>query len=213
MPQLLLPRIVTSGDADFSRYPELGLASLLLESGYEDAEVFVTALKDLLAERTVFRLLELFMVFASPSIAVCAGLFGSLISNTQSDTWLPIISRRAPDFTSGMPDLLASIVSANASNYLQITSWFGYSDFDYELLIDNPNAFIDWVLNAEVRLAPAINNMRAADVSGFIAEVVILYTGQDLRDVPAKWAKIRRWVNLAFTQYAFGSSIEQTWWL
>lgn len=205
-----LPRLVISNDADFGTNPELGLASLLLEAGYTDAELFVNLLKDLLTERSIYKLLKAYAVFVEPSIAACAAMF-ALLSGDKSD-WRTLLTRRAPEYTNGLNNILALVEGATKDNYGQVLTWFGYSDYDYTSIISNPYGFVDWV---SINSPSAVESNQAfarADMTMFIIKAVELNTGVDLSLSKSKLSQIKRWVNLSFVQYAFGASIDQRDW-
>lgn len=207
-----LPRLVTSKDINFAEQPRLGLASLLLEAGYEDAELFVTALGEMFDTRSLFKLLEVFIIVSTPSICACAVMFSLLLGAENSEYLLDLMDLMAPKHTTGNVNMRLMVGAAQEDTYKYTLDWFDYTYYDYTQIIDDPYTFLEWARLADPRMEGVINAFSNVGVSDFIFEVFLLHTKLDLRRSGSKIAEIRRWINLSFVKYAFGASIDQSEW-
>jgi hypothetical protein len=79
-------------------------------------------------------------------------------------------------------------------------------------MLDDPYILLDWINSTQPNLASLNTAFRAAEVTQFIVAVALFKTGVDFTLNNSAYLLLKRWVNLAFTRYAFGSSINQLDW-
>ena len=80
----MLPRLVTNTNINFLETPHLGLASLMLEAGYTNAEDFITYFKDFFEHRSIYSFLRSYAYIVEPATAACLYLFSRLLGDNQS---------------------------------------------------------------------------------------------------------------------------------
>ena len=206
------PRIVTTTDINFSQYPELGLASLILEAGYTEAELFISLLKDLFNTKSVFSYLKLYALITSPSVSICLYMFARLLGEDNQTEWYKVLTAVIPKYTTGFSNALSLAESADDDSYREVLTWFGYTNFNYQLMLDDPYILLDWINGVQPNLMSLNTAFKTAEVTQFIVALILYKTGIDFTLNNSAYLLLKRWVNLAFTRYAFGSSINQLDW-
>ena len=206
------PRIVTTTDINFSQYPELGLASLILEAGYTEAELFISLLKDLFNTKSVFSYLKLYALISSPSVSICLYMFARLLGEDNQTEWYKVLTVVIPKYTTGFSNALSLAESADDNSYREVLTWFGYTNFNYQLMLDDPYLLLEWINGVQPNLTSLNTAFRTAEVTQFIVALTLYKTGVDFTLNNSAYLLLKRWVNLAFTRYAFGSSINQLDW-
>lgn len=206
------PRIVTTTDINFSQYPELGLASLMLEAGYTEAELFINLLKDLFNTKSIFSYLKLYALIVNPSISVCLYMFARLLGDDNQKEWYQVLAVVTPRYTTGFSNALSLAESADDNSYKEVLSWFGYTNFNYQSMLDDPYLLLNWIDSTQPNLVSLNTAFKTAEVTQFIIAVTLFKTEVDFTLNNSTYLLLKRWVNLAFTRYAFGSSINQLDW-
>jgi hypothetical protein len=208
----MLPRIVTTTDVNFLELPHLGLASLMLEAGYVDAEAFVEQFKVFFESRSIYSFLRTYSYLTSPSVSSCLYLFSKLLGDLDSESWRETLLTFIPQYTSGFSEVYNLLQASTLDNYKVLLDWFGYSYIDVTDLIDNPFKAIHWVAAIDSSLSGLNTDLINADLSAFFVKVVLRKTGVDVTSNVEYYSLFRRWVNLAFTRYAYGADINQIRW-
>ena len=209
---MIYPRIVTTTDINFSLYPELGLASMILESGYTEAELFINLLKDLFNTKSIFSYLKLYALLTTPSVSLCLYMFARLLGEDNQKDWYKIFAVVTPKYTTGFSNALSLAESADDKSYREVLTWFGFTNFNYELMLEDPYLLLDWITQTQPNLAAINTAFRTAEVTQFIIAVILFKTRVDVTFNNSSYLLLKRWINLAFTRYAFGSSINQLDW-
>lgn len=208
----MLPRLVTNSDLNFLESPHLGLASLMLEAGYVRAEDFVTEFKQFFESRSIYSFLRLYAYVTPASVSSCLYMFAKLLGDTNSESWQGILLMLAPSYTSGFSEVYNLIQASTTSNYKALLDWFDYPFIDVTDLITNPFAVLDWVQKIDPSLTGLNNKLQAMDISGFMADFILGKAGIDINKNAEYSILFRRWVNLAFTRYAYGADVNQIRW-
>jgi len=209
---MLTPRLVLNNNLDFTKDHYLGLSSLLVESGYQYAEMFIKALRQLVIDKSVTSLLKTYISFATPSIAICSLSLLVSINKEEKNEWVNNLIMRSDTRLKSLYGDTVKAASANINSYKEIFDWYGYNFYSIDNLISDPYSFILWAGQANPDMSPSSSALYNDELSDFIAEAVLLNTNLDLRLNRARWSEVRRWINLTFTKYAFGSSIDQARW-
>lgn len=208
----MLPRLVTTTDINFLDTPHLGLASLILEAGYTEAELFVEQFKDFFDSRSIYSFLRSYSYLVHPSVASCLYLFSKLLGDLAEESWRETLLMFIPQYASGFSETYNLLQASTLDNYKTVLDWFGYPFIDVTDIIQDPFIAARWAESIDSSLAPLNNALSVSDLSSFFSEVVIRKTGIDPRVNVQYYALFRRWVNLAFTRYAYGADVNQIRW-
>lgn len=208
----MLPRLVTTTDIDFLSNPHLGLASLMLEAGYIDAELFVEQFKIFFDSRSIYSFLRAYSCLTAPSVSSCLYLFSKLLGDLNSEEWRDTLLRFIPEYTSGFSEVYNLLQASTLDNYAAILDWFDYPHIDITDIIEDPLIVTRWAQSIDASLTDLNVSLVSADLSTFFAEVIKRKTMIDVTSNTEYYSMFRRWVNLAFTRYAYGADINQIRW-
>lgn len=208
----MLPRIVTTTDINFLELPHSGLASLMLEAGYVNAEAFVEQFKLFFESRSIYSFLRTYSYITSPSVSSCLYLFSKLLGDLESGAWRETLLIFIPQYTSGFSEVYNLLQASTLDNYKVLLDWFGYPLLDVTDLIDDPFKVVKWAQSIDSSLSALNTDLINADLSAFFAKVLLRKTGVDVTSNVEYYSLFRRWVNLAFTRYAYGADINQIRW-
>lgn len=208
----MLPRLVTTTDIDFLQTPHLGLASLMLEAGYTEAEPFVEQFKVFFESRSVYNFLRVYSYIVNPSTASCLYLFSKLLGDLDSESWRDTLLVFIPQYTSGFSEVYNLLQASTLDNYKTILDWFDYPFISITDLIEDPLKVTAWAASIDPTLTDINDALLSSDLSTLFALVLRRKTGVDPTANVEYYALFRRWVNLAFTRYAYGADINQIRW-
>lgn len=208
----MLARIVTSTDINFLDAPYLGLASLMLEAGYDQAEEFVDQFRYFIQSKSVYLFLRVYAYITPPSVSICLYLFARLLGDSDKDKWLRLLTSVAPSHTSNFNEVYNLAQSATVDNYKLVLDWFDYPFLEVAAIINDPFVVLSWCQNITPGLNYLNNHFKTGDLTSFLGEVVKLKTGVDITKNIEYHSMFRRWVNLSFSKYAYGSDINQIRW-
>lgn len=209
---MLTPRLVTSKDLDFTTNHYLGLASLLVEVGYKDAELFIKSLKDLIDYRSVYDLLKVFIAGSTPSIALCSLALLCALNPQDRNQWVTNLIITNDKRLKALIQEAYYAGTTTIDNYNQVLTRFGYSSLNIDEVLLDPYLYIDWVATSDPTMSTACSSLLNNDLTQFIIDIVKIKTKADITSSPSKLSEVRRWANLTFSKYAFGASIDQSRW-
>ena len=208
----MLPRIVTTTDVNFFDSPQLGLASLMLEAGYVDAEPFVDYFKAFFESRSVYSFLHCYAYLTPPAVSSCLYMFFKLLGDLNVDNWQATLLRLAPQYTSGFSEVYNIIQAATIDNYKTVLDWFDYPFITIPSIIADPFSAARWAQSIDSTLTTINQPLLSADISTFFVKVLLQKTGIDAAVNVEYYTLLRRWVNLSFTRYAYGADVNQIRW-
>ena len=198
---------------NYGEQPRLGLASLLLECGYLQAERFALLLGEVIDTRSLYALLSLYSLTCSASVSASITTLHLTLPDIDKQQLLAALQLRAPRYAKGWGGIEALVASSDASNYKSVYEWFGYPVLEKTTMLDNPLSLLDWLDTVDNSLASLNECFRRGDLYGYVSEVLRLQTGVDLSLHKRLRQQVRRWVSLSYSRYAFGASVDQSLWL